>query len=188
MEIASFGTAISAFAVFLGVLAGGYIQLRLQYNNHQFQLASEELKRRNDLIAKEREASLQRIATTHRLLSVIGREFSRINLNIIWRAEMPESEYDQKYLSICREADELRAIAGLQEASLIDEVEAIHNQMHHFWGGFKDVLRRTRMGEEVDHRTDCFSNSHGAAMKIEEQTFALQKKLTKLAEKYRAHG
>ena len=188
MELPSFGTAISAFAVFLGVLAGGYIQLRLQRNNHQFQLVSEELKRRNDLIEKERELSLQRLATAHRLLSVIGREFSRINLNITYRAEIPESEYDQKHLSICRKTDELRAIAGLQETSLIDEVEAIHNQMNLFWGGFKDVLRLTRMGEKVDHRTDCWSDAHSAAMKIEDQTLSLKKQLTNLANKYRAHG
>ena len=188
MEITSFGTAISAFAVVLGVVAGGFIQIRLQRDSHRFQQANEELKRKNDLVEKKRELLLERLATTHRLLSVVGREFSRTNLNIIWRAEMPESEYDQKYLSICREADELRAIAGLEETSLFDEVEEIHSQMNRFWGGFKDVLRLTRMGEKVDHRTDCFSDAHGAAMKIEEQTFALQKQLIKLAEKYRAHG
>lgn len=186
METSIFTAIIVALSTLFGVALTNKFQLRVQRNNHQFQLADEESKRKHEQTEKERTLSLQRLATTHRLLSIIGREFSRTNLNIIWRAEMEDREYDQRYLSVCQEVDELRAIAGLHETSLTDEVETIHGLMNIFWGNFKDVLRLTSLGEKVTHQTSCFASAHGAAMEIEEKTFALKKQLTKLAKE--CHG
>ena len=188
METAIFISIIGALSALLGVALSAHVQFRSQRNNQQFQQSSDESQRNSNQAEKERTLALQRLATAHRLLSFIGREFSRTNLNIIWRAEMKDSEYDQRYLSVCQEVDELRAIAGLHETSLIDEVETIHGLMNIFWGNFKDVLRLTGLGEKVTHQTNCFFAAHGASMEIEDKTFALKKRLTNLANEHRDHG
>lgn len=183
-----------AFAL-LGVALNSSIQLRTLRSNQQFQLALEtskqELeasKRESDHREKETVLALERLSKAHRLLSAIGREFSLTSLDIIWRAEMKDSEYDQRYLSICEEVDELRVIAGLYETSLSDDVEKLYGQMNIFWGEFKNVLRLTSLGENVDHRTSCFEKAHAAATEIGSKARTLKFELTELANRYRTDG
>ena len=183
-----------AFAL-LGVAVNSSVQLRTLRSNQQFQLALEtskqELeasKRRSDLREKEKALALERLAQAHRLLSTIGREFSLTSLDIIWRAEMKDSEYDQRYLSICEEVDELRVIAGLHESSISEDVEKLYGQMNIFWGNFKNVLRLTSLGKKADHRISGFEQAHAAATEIGSQAHALKFKLKELANRYRIDG
>lgn len=176
-----------AFALF-GVAVSSSVQLRTLRSNQQFQLALEASKRESDLREREKVLALERLAKAHWLLSAIGREFSLTSLDIIWRAEMKDSEYDQRYLSICEEVDELRVIAGLHEASLSDGVEELYAQMNIFWGNFKNVLHLTNLGEKVDHRSSCFEKAHAAATDIGSQVHALKFKLKELADRYRTDG
>ncbi|MBI4985546.1 MAG: hypothetical protein HZC24_09455 [Rhodocyclales bacterium] len=188
METAILTSIVAGSSALLGVALTSAIQSRTQRNNQQFQLALESSKRESDLREKERVLALERLAVAHRKLNIIGREFSLTSLDINWRAEMKDSEYDQRYLSVCENVDELRVIAGLYETSLIEDVEKMYGQMNIFWGNFKNVLRLTNLGEKVDHTTSCFQQAHATAIDIGRQAQALKSKLSELARRYRTDG
>lgn len=99
---------------------------------------------------------------------------------------MKDLDYDQRYLATCREIDALRAIAGLYETSLSDEIEHIHNQMSLFWGNFKNVLRLTALGEKPTADIAGLADAQVAAREIGSTTISLKTKLTALAEWHRA--
>jgi hypothetical protein len=188
METAILTSVVAGTSALFGVALTSFIQLRTQRNNQQFQVALETAKRESDAREKEKALSLERLSKAHRLLSVIAREFSLTNLNIIWRSEMKDSEYDQRYLSVCEEVDELRVIAGLHETSLSEGVEKLCGQMNIFWGNFNNVLHLTSLGEKVNHTTPCFKKAHEAVTEIGNKTRALKFKLAELAEKYRINA
>src|SRR5262249_40218796 len=139
METAILTSIVAGSSALLGVALSSVLQVRTQRNNHHFQLSLEASKRESDLREKEKLLALERLTRVHRQLSVIGREFSLTSLDIIWRAEMKDSEYDQHYLSVCEQVDELRVIVGLYETSLSEDVEKLYSQMNVFWGNFKNV-------------------------------------------------
>lgn len=188
METPILTSIVAALSALFGVALSSLFQLRTQRINQQFQLALEASKRESEGRERERALALERLAKAHRQLSVIDREFSLTSLDIIWRAEMMDSEYDQRYLSICHEVDELRVIAGLHEASLNEDVEKMFGQMNIFWGNFKNVLRLTGLGENVTHMTPCFKEAHRAATEIESHVHSLKSNLADLAHLYRVDG
>lgn len=130
METSAFTSIVAASSALLGVALTSFVQSRIQRNNQHFQHTLEREKRVSEMAENERALALGRLATAHRQLSIIGREFSLTTLDIIWRADTKDLEYDQRYLHVCQEVDELRAIAGLYETSLADEVEKIYGQMN----------------------------------------------------------
>lgn len=188
METSILTSIVAASSALFGVALSSFFQSRTQRINQQFQLALEASKQKSESRERERALALERLAKAHRQLSVIDREFSLTSLDIIWRAEMMDSEYDQRYLSICQEVDELRVIAGLYEASLNEDVEKMCGQMNIFWGNFKNVLRLTSLGEKVTHMTPCFEKAHRAATEIGSQVHSLKSNLAELARRYRVDG
>jgi len=180
-----FASIIGASSALLGAALTANIQLRTQRNSHLFQHESDDLKRQNEKLEREISLALERLTTAHLLLSAIGREFSQAKILINWKAEMTDGEYDQKYLAICQDMDELRAIAGLYETALSDDVETLHRCMNRFWGEFQNVLRLSALGQNVNHETSCYNATHVAATEIQERTRTLKERLTKQAEKYR---
>lgn len=181
VELTVLPSIVTGVSVLCGVALTSFVQARNQRNTQQFQLTLEASKREHDLQEKETALVLERMAKAHRQLSVISREFSLTSLDIIWRAEMKDSEYDQRYLSICSEIDELRVIADLYETSLSEQTEKLYGQMNVFWGSFKNVLYLTARGEKVDHRTPCFQSAHAAATEIGRQASDLKSQLAKLS-------
>jgi hypothetical protein len=159
-------------------------QSHTQRKNQQFQLILEREKRKNEKAEKERTLALDRLATAHRLLSIINREFSRATINIIGNADMKDLEYDQRYLRICQEVDELRVIACLYETLPIKDVEKIHDHMSDFWGNFRNVLRLNSLGEKVPQNISGLDNAYAAAREIKEKTTSLKHELFKLAKQY----
>jgi len=99
-------------------------------------------------------------------------------LDILWRAGITENEYDLRYLTICDEMDELRAIVGPYEPYLADEVENIHGNMNIFWGNFKEVLAITARGVKVAHTAPVYSNSYDATQKIGQTVAKIKRELT----------
>lgn len=186
METAVLTSVVAGCSALLGVALTSIIQARTQHSNQLFQLTLEASKREIDIQENDRARALERMAKAHRQLSVIGREFSLTTLDVIWRARMRDSEYDQRYLSICQEIDELRVIAGLYETTLSDDVEKLYGGMNRFWGNFKNVLYLTEQGKVVDHTTPCFQHAHAAAADIEEQVLALKSRLAELSHRCRA--
>lgn len=170
---------VSALSAILAVAVTGTIQSRSQRANHQFQLELEEMKHERVLRKEVQDAVAQRFIQAHKMLSKISREFSPTNLDIMWRAQLTEAEYDARYIAICEESDALRALIGLQEGSLSEDVEHIHGQMNIFWGNFKNVLYQTHKGQKVDHTSPCLTNAHEAASNIGKRVAAL---------KWRLHG
>lgn len=185
METSIFTSIVAASSALFGVALTSFVQSRTQQRNQNFQHALETEKRKNEKVEKEKYLALDRLATAHQLLSIIGREFSLTTLDIIWRADMKELEYDQRYLSACREVDELRAIAGLYETSLAEDVEKIYAEMNVFWGNFKNVLRLTSLGETVTSNISGLDKAHAAAREIRDRTISVKRQLTELAERYR---
>lgn len=114
---------VTGASALLGVMLNSSLQLRTQQTNQQFQAALEAEKRKSETQERQKALALERLAKAHKLLSTIGREFSLTNFDILWRGDMKDSEYDQRYLSFCAEVDELRVIAGLFETTVSDEVE-----------------------------------------------------------------
>lgn len=188
MESTILTSIVVGTSTLLGVALTAFVQLRTQRNNQGFQLASETSRRESENAEKEKTLALDRLATAHRQLSIIGREFSPTTLDIIWRADMKDLEYDQRYLSVCREVDELRVIAGLFETSLSEDVEKISCQMNMFWGNFKNVLRLNSLGERPTPNISGLADAHAAAREIGGRTAAIKTQLTDLAKRYRALG
>lgn len=188
METSIFTSIVAASSALFGVALTSFVQSRTQQNNQQFQYALERGKRESEKAEKERALALDRLATAHRQLSIIGREFSPTTLDIIWRADMKDLEYDQRYLSLCQEVDELRAIAGLYETSLAEDVEKIYGQMNIFWGNFKNLLRLTSLGEKATPSISGLDKSHAAAREIGDRTTSIKRQLTELAKRYRTDG
>jgi hypothetical protein len=157
---------ISAFSALLGVALTAGLQARNQTRNQQFQQYADSVKYRREQLSKVQEQALQRIKIAHKLLSRTAREFSITNLDILWRSEMTDGEYDIRYLTACAEVDELRALIALYESQLSEKVEEIHGQMNLFWGNFKEVLYQTSKGNKVDHRSLSLQKAHAAAEQI----------------------
>jgi hypothetical protein len=157
---------ISAISALLGVALTASLQARSQTRNQQFQQGAESVKYRREQFSKEQEQTLQRIMTAHKLLSRVAREFSITNLDILWRSEITDGQYDIRYLTACAEVDELRALIALYEPQFSEDVEKIHGHMNLFWGNFKDVLYQTERGNPVDHRSPSLVNAHAAAEQI----------------------
>ncbi|MDW5415431.1 hypothetical protein R6242_02465 [Iodobacter sp. CM08] len=184
METSIITQIITASSVLFGVALTSFAQSRTQRRNQQFQYSLETERHAREEIKSERALALDRLATAHRQLSAIGREFSITNLDIIWRAKMEDLEYDQRYLNVCQEVDELRVIAGLYETSIGKDVEHIYGQMNIFWGSFKNVLRLTALGENVASNISGLDKAHAAALEIENKTASIKHQLTELAKQY----
>jgi len=125
----------------LGGTLSSLIQSRSQRRNQLFQINLENSKREFDFKKKQSALALERLATAHCLLSYIDREFSVTVLDVNWRTGMTDSEYDQKYLSVCCKADDLRIIANLYETSLSNNVSAPRKARRIWWGESPGMVR-----------------------------------------------
>jgi hypothetical protein len=188
METAILTSIVAGSSALLGVALTSFIQFLTLKNNQEFQIALEASKRESELREKEKFLAFVRLAEAHRKLNIIGREFSLTSLNINWRAEMKDTEYDQRYLSVCEEVDELRVIISLYEPSLSEDVESLYGQMNIFWGNFNNILYLTSLGKKVDHTMSCFQNAHATAEGIGRQVRTLKFSLNECANRYRANG
>jgi hypothetical protein len=152
----------------LGVLITAHVQLRTQKSNQNFQLLSERQLRVNDRLVNERATEHELFGTAHEILSSIQREFSVTSLDIYWRAKMRETEYDQRYLEVCKQLDKLRRIIDFHAPSLSDDANLLYGQMNVFWGFLNNILYRTERGEIVTHCSNSLTKAHAAANKIGE--------------------
>ncbi|MES2040069.1 MAG: hypothetical protein V4495_19815 [Pseudomonadota bacterium] len=184
METTLLTTVVAGSSALLGVALTSIVNLRTLRQNQYFQFDLEERKRYHELAEKRREEALQRLAAAHKALSFIKREFSPTNLDITWRARMSDSEYDQKYLSLCLEIDNLKVFAALYEIDLVEDVEYVYKEMNAFWGNFKEVLRMASLGKPVDANTLFLQKSHEAALLIGKKTTFIQSRVSDRASKY----
>lgn len=163
MEASVLASIVAALAALGGVSLTAYVQSRSQARNQTFLAFSDIEKHRREQSARERVETLNRLVAMHKLVSKLQREFSITTLDILWRAKTTEDSYDARYLEICGEADDLRALAQLHEPAACDDVERIHGQMNIFWGNFKNLLYQCSKGEKIDHRSSFLSEAHEAA-------------------------
>ncbi|WP_143809079.1 hypothetical protein [Paraburkholderia susongensis] len=140
MDTAIFTSIVAGSSALAGAGLTSIFQMFTQRNNQRFQIKLETLKRESEWREKERNLALDRLATAHRQLSAIGREFSQDSIDINLNAQIGEWKFDQRYLAARRETDELRMICGLYEPSLEQDVELLHGDMNLYWGNFKMVL------------------------------------------------
>ena len=110
MDATVISPIISALSALLGVALTASLQTKSQAKNQQFQQHADSAKYHREQFSKEQEQTSQRIMTAHKLLSRTAREFSITNLDILWRSQMNDVEYDIRYLAACVEFDELRAL------------------------------------------------------------------------------
>lgn len=177
METTIFIPIISAISALLGVALTAYLQANNQIRTQKFQQYADSAKYRREQIIKEQERVLQRLMTAHTLLSRVTREFSITTLDILWRSQMTDGEYDVRYLAACAEVDELRALVALHEPELSTDVEKIHGQINIFWGNFKEVLYQTAKGNKIDHRSPSLLNTHAAAEQIGKTAIFVKRRL-----------
>jgi len=166
MEMSFLAPIVAALAALGGVALNAYVQSRNQARGQKFLATAEAEKHYREQSARDRVEALTRLVVMHKLSSKLQREFSITTLDILWRAKTSEDAYDARYLAVCGEADELRALAQLHEPAVYEDVERVHAHMNIFWGNFKNVLYQTAMGEKIDHRSSFLSEAHAAAREI----------------------
>lgn len=167
MEASVFPSIVTALAALGGVALTAYVQSRAQAKAQTFQAVSEVERHHREQWACDRAETLNRLVAMHKLVSKVQREFSITTLDILWRAKTAGDEYDFRYLAICEEADELRALAQLHEPAVCDAVEQMHGQMNIFWGAFKNLLHQCAKGERVDHLNASLADAHAASKEVE---------------------
>lgn len=181
MDSTILAAIVAGASALLGVALTAYAQSRSQVIDRDTRLALDGARRRSELLNAHRAEALARLERAHRLVNIIDREFSLTILNIQWSAGTTAAEYNQRYLAICAEVDELRSIADLYEPDLIDDVDAIYGQMNMFWGGHKNILALTSQGKKVDHNSDFLARAYEAANKVGNLARRLKSQLGRLA-------
>lgn len=157
---------ITALSALLGGGLTAYVQSRSQGRAHRFQQDVEAIKHRRERLSKQQSDVAQRLVNAHKLLSKTAREFSLTRLDILWRKNMTDLEFDGHYLAACADMDELRALIDLYEPQLSESVEEIHGQMNLVWGYFKEVLARTARGEPIHELDSMYGKAHAASVNI----------------------
>ncbi|MGF6642430.1 hypothetical protein [Paraburkholderia sp. GAS82] len=175
-----------AVSTFFGVSITSRTQIANQKINNQFQLALAQEKARSELLAKAKETGAAQLATAHKLLSHISREFSVTGLNIMWTASMSVDDFNAKYMSLCERADELLMIVDFHAPEASEICRKIYGEMNMFWGNFGNVLHLTAAGTKVDHNTPCFRLAHDAAREIGEKSVFAQSNLRRNFESHYA--
>jgi hypothetical protein len=158
-----------AVSTLLAVAIASRTQIANQRLSNEFQLGLSREKSRIDRLSKSSDAVTAHLASAHKLLSQISREFSITGLNVMWTASMPVDEFNSKYMSLCEKADELRMIVNFYAPDALGICEEIYGQMGIFRGNFANVLYLTESGKKVDHNTSCFQKAHEAAIEIGEK-------------------
>ncbi|MCK4131784.1 hypothetical protein QN078_05155 [Ralstonia nicotianae] len=184
LYLTAFVGLAGAISALLGVSITSRTQITNQKVNNQFQLALAREKARNDLQTKSNETAAAQLAIAHKLLSHIAREFSVTGLNIMWTASMSVDDFNEKYMTLCEKADELRMIVDFYVPEASEVCGKINGQMSIFLGNFGNVLYLTAAGKKVDYKTSCFQQAHEAAREIEEKAVLAKNRLSQCFKSY----
>lgn len=179
----SLATAIIvSSSTLLGGLLASFVQWSTTKSSQSFQAAQEQQKQERERKARMRHEMQLQISKAHQILSKIGREFSLTTLDIVWRSNMTEHAYDQRYLQICDLADELRAIADLHLPKLSESVEEMYGEMNLFWGNFREVLALTHAHREYKDKEPFLQKANDAAQKLGAHVIHAKSLLSALAQ------
>ncbi|WP_162730872.1 hypothetical protein [Achromobacter xylosoxidans] len=184
MDSTILAAIVAGASALLGVALTAYAQSRSQVIERNTRLALDRERRRSEWLDADRAEALARLERAHRLVSIIDRECSATILNIQWSAGTTAAEYNQRYLALCAEVDELRSIADLYEPDLMNDVDAIYGQMNMFWGSHKNILELTGQGKKVDHNSECLARAHQASDKVGVQARQIKSQLRRLAARH----
>lgn len=175
--LTSLGTLAGATCSLLAVFITSRAQAATQRVSNLFQLELAREKSSAELASKSAETTVAHLATAHKLLSQIAREFSITGFNIMWTASMSVDEFNAKYMALCEKTDELRMIVAFYAPEASEICEKIYGQMGMFRGSFTNVLYLSHAGEKVDHNTSCFQKAHEVAMEIGEKVVFAKNRL-----------
>jgi len=167
--LTTLGTLAGAACSLLAVFITSKTQIANQQVGNRFQLELAREKSSFELASKSAETAAAHLATAHKLLSQIAREFSVTGFNIMWTASMSVDEFNAKYMALCEKADELRMIVDFYAPDAAEICEKIYNHMSAFRGSFTNVLYLFHAGEKVDSNLSCFQKAHDVAMEIDEK-------------------
>lgn len=182
METPIYVAGIAALAALLGAATSAAVAHWSLRSGQSFQLMSEKAKFDRDQAVNLQAKAIKRLEDSHKLVSMIVREFSMDNLVIQWSAKTSADAFSRQYLQTCSHVDELRAIAAIHEPELSQDTDALRSQMTHFWGNFRSVLYLEGEGEKVDHSIDCFNKAVAAAREATEIGGRLKTTIVRLAE------
>ncbi len=157
---------LSASSVLLGSIVTGIIQARSLKQTQQFQLEIDKEKYERDQLSKHRDETIGRMLDAHKILSFISREFSITNIDILWRLEIPEKEYDQRYFEACLQLDSVKAFAGMFEPGITEDLYKLSYKMNEFWENFQNLLYQTSQGKTSDQVGDILLATHTAAGEV----------------------
>lgn len=180
MDIAIFSSVIAAASAIMGGGLVSIIQLRSarEAQSAQFYLESMKVK-----AAAEEKRTITVVASyteIHKILSRIAREYSLTSLDIMWRAELSGSDYDQKYLMSCESLDGARAMVDLYFQGVSEVMEEIYGQMNVFWGSFKEIRDLTQSNEPYAKKEKFHAEAAAAALKISDYVSAAKSRLNSL--------
>jgi hypothetical protein len=157
---------LSALSVLLGIIVTGVIQARSLNQTQQFQLEIDKEKYEREQLSKHRDEVISWMLDAHKILSFISREFSITNIDILWRSEIPEKEYDQRYSDACSQLDIVKAFAGMFEPEISENLYKLSYQMIGFWENFQNLLYQTSQGKTPDQVGDILSMTHTTAREV----------------------
>jgi len=181
MDSAIFSSIIGAISAIAGGALVALTQLKSAKESQQAQLLLEEIKSRAATIEKRKATIINSYMVIHKTLAKINREFSITSLDIMWRAGLSESEYDQKYLASCESLDEARALTDLHFPEVSELVEKIYGEMNIFWGHFKEIRSLTEAKEPHTRKQKFLDEAISVSMKIADYTRGAKGKLNSLA-------
>lgn len=114
-----------------------FFQARAQKAAHEFHLLEQQQAQKFQGTQEKSRLTREHQHKAHRHLSAIQRAFSPTGLFIARKAGTKSAEYDQAYLVLCQEVDELRAIVDLHAPSLSESVHELDGQMN-IYGSFRN--------------------------------------------------
>jgi hypothetical protein len=178
METSVVTAIIAALAVIGGAAAASFIQLKLARENNLMQLELQASRLDREMLKQELDAEQRRLIEVHRAVSHLSRQFSITALDIQWRAESTERDFDKHYMEVCESLDEVRAVSDLYIPTVSPQLEAMYGQMNIFWGNFKEMLRLTELKEPYERKQPYHQRAVEAAQEISSQAVRAKRELS----------
>ncbi|MFW9103168.1 hypothetical protein ACOI8A_23920 [Pseudomonas sp. P4795] len=166
MDTAIFSSVIAAASAIMGGGMVSIVQLRSAREAQSTQLRLESIKINAAVEDKRITTIISSYTDTHKILSRIAREYSLTSLDIMWRAELSEADYDQKYLISCECLDGARAIVDLYFPEISAIMKEIYGQMNVFWGSFKEIRSLTQFNESYAKKEKFHAEAAAASLKL----------------------
>ncbi|WP_186136733.1 hypothetical protein [Burkholderia gladioli] len=177
--LTSFVGLAGTVTTLLGVLVANRTQLKNQRLNNQVQIELAREKTNSELTEKSRDATNFQLANAHKIISKINRELSLTGLNITQVASISIHDFNDKYMKLCENADDLMMIVDFYAPDASEDCRALSGQMSMFWGHYQAFLYRATSGDITSGAAHNIEETRKAAIKISEKSMQAKNNILK---------